>query len=38
MIAIGRALLSDPDLIEKLQNSNFKDMVPFDKRYVEKYV
>ena len=38
MIAIGRALLSDPNLIEKLQNSNFKDMVPFDKRYVEKYV
>jgi len=38
MIAIGRALLSDPNLIEKLENSNFKDMVPFDKRYVEKYV
>ena len=38
MIAIGRALLSDPNLVSKLENSNFKDMVPFDKQYVEKYV
>ena len=38
LIAIGRALLSDPDLVNKLEQNKMDNIVPFDKSFVENYV
>ena len=38
LIAVGRALLSDPEWANKVQNGQEKDIVPFDKSFVENYV
>ena len=38
LIAVGRALLSDPEWANKVQNGQEKDIIPFDKSFVENYV
>ena len=38
LIAIGRALLSDPDWVKKLEQNKMDTIVPFDKSFVENYV
>jgi 2,4-dienoyl-CoA reductase-like NADH-dependent reductase (Old Yellow Enzyme family) len=38
LIAVGRALLSDPEWANKVQDGREKDIIPFDKSYVENYV
>ena len=38
LIAVGRALLSDPDWANKVQDGQEDQMVPFDKSVVENYV
>ena len=38
LIAVGRALLSDPEWANKIQNGQEKDIIPFDKSFVENYV
>ena len=38
LIAIGRALLSDPDWVNKLEQNKMDTIVPFDKSFVENYV
>ena len=38
LIAIGRALLSDPDWVKKLEQNKMDTIVPFDKSFVENYI
>ena len=38
LIAVGRALLSDPDWANKVQDGKEDQIVPFDKSFVENYV
>ncbi|MDA9925498.1 12-oxophytodienoate reductase, partial [Gammaproteobacteria bacterium] len=38
LIAVGRALLSDPDWANKVQEGKEDQIVPFDKSFVENYV
>ena len=38
LIAVGRALLSDPEWANKVQNDQENEIVPFDKSFVENYV
>jgi 2,4-dienoyl-CoA reductase-like NADH-dependent reductase (Old Yellow Enzyme family) len=38
LIAVGRALLSDPDWANKVQDGQEDQIVPFDKSFVENYV
>ena len=38
LIAVGRALLSDPDWANKVQDGKEDQIVPFDKSFVEDYV
>ena len=38
LIAVGRALLADPEWANKVQNGQEKDIIPFDKSFVENYV
>ena len=38
LIAVGRALLSDPEWANKVQNDREKDIIAFDKSFVENYV
>ena len=38
LIAVGRALLSDPEWANKVQNDQESEIVPFDKSFVENYV
>ena len=38
LIAVGRALLSDPEWANKVQNGQEKTIIPFDKSFVENYV
>ena len=38
LIAVGRALLSDPNWANKVQNGREEDIIPFDKSFVENYV
>jgi len=38
LIAVGRALLSDPEWANKVQNNQESEIVPFDKSFVENYV
>ena len=38
LIAVGRALLSDPDWANKVQDGLEKQIIPFDKSFVENYV
>jgi len=38
LIALGRALLSDPDWVNKVQDGRQEDIIAFDKSYIENYV
>ena len=38
LIAVGRALLSDPEWANKVQEGKEDQIVPFDKSFVENYV
>ena len=38
LIAVGRALLSDPEWANKVRDGKEDQIVPFDKRFVENYV
>ena len=38
LIAVGRALLSDPDWANKVQDGKEDQIVPFDKSFVENYI
>ena len=38
LIAVGRALLSDPEWANKVQDNRENEIVPFDKSFVENYV
>ncbi|MDC0885436.1 12-oxophytodienoate reductase, partial [Gammaproteobacteria bacterium] len=38
LIAVGRALLSDPDWANKVQDGKEDQIIPFDKSFVENYV
>jgi len=38
LIAVGRALLSDPDWANKVKEGKEDQIVPFDKSFVENYV
>ena len=38
LIAVGRALLSDPNWANKVQDGKEDEIIPFDKSFVENYV
>ena len=38
LIAVGRALLSDPDWANKVQDGLEEQIIPFDKSFVDNYV
>ena len=38
LIALGRALLSDPNWANKVQDGKEDEIIPFDKSFVENYV
>ncbi|MDA8925343.1 NADH:flavin oxidoreductase [Gammaproteobacteria bacterium] len=38
LIAVGRALLADPEWANKVQNGKEREIIPFDKSFVENYL
>jgi 2,4-dienoyl-CoA reductase-like NADH-dependent reductase (Old Yellow Enzyme family) len=38
LIAVGRALLSDPNWANKVQDGREDEIIPFDKSFVENYI
>ena len=38
MVAIGRALLSDPEWVKKVKAGDFEEIIPFEKSTLEKFI
>ncbi|GIR10899.1 MAG: hypothetical protein CM15mP22_3190 [Gammaproteobacteria bacterium] len=38
MVAIGRALLSDPEWVKKVKTGDFEAIIPFEKNTHQKYI
>ena len=37
MVAVGRALLSDPDWVNKVKEGRYDEVIPFSKKHAENY-
>jgi|TARA_E500000178_G_scaffold229068_1_gene225721 2,4-dienoyl-CoA reductase-like NADH-dependent reductase (Old Yellow Enzyme family) len=35
MVAVGRALLSDPDWVKKIREERFDEIIPFESKYAQ---
>jgi 2,4-dienoyl-CoA reductase-like NADH-dependent reductase (Old Yellow Enzyme family) len=35
MIAVGRALLSDPEWVKKIREGRYEDIIPFESKYAQ---
>ena len=37
MVAVGRALLSDPEWVNKVKEGRYDEVIPFSKKHAENY-